>query len=62
MRRDTGWAAVLALLLSGCGGDGGGDGPIVETFRNPPELKSVNGELRTVFTVARARSRSTGAR
>ena len=51
MRRDTGWAAVLALLLSGCGGDGGGDGPIVETFRNPPEVKSVNGELRTVFTV-----------
>ena len=49
MRRGTGWMVVLALLLSGC--NSGGDGPVVETFSNPPELKSANGELRTIFTV-----------
>ena len=46
---------MLALLLSGCGGDGGSDGPIDETFRNPPELKSIGGELRTTFNVASTR-------
>ena len=48
MRRVTGWMAVLALLISGCNS---GDGPVVETFSNPPEVKSVNGELHTTFTV-----------
>ena len=51
MRRHAMGLALTGLILAGCGGDNGGDPIVVETFRNPPELKSANGELRTVFTV-----------
>ena len=54
MRINAGWAVALTLLLAGCSNNGGGDGPVVETFQNPPEIKSVNGELRTTFSVAAA--------
>jgi FtsP/CotA-like multicopper oxidase with cupredoxin domain len=46
-------AGISSLLFAGCGNDGL---PLVdETFRNPPELRSSGGELRTTFTVAPAR-------
>jgi FtsP/CotA-like multicopper oxidase with cupredoxin domain len=48
------WTTTLALVLAGCGSDGGGEGPVVETFRNPPEIKSANGELHANFAVASA--------
>ena len=51
MRRHAMGLALAGLMLAGCGSDNGGDPIVVETFRNPPELKSANGELRTVFTV-----------
>ena len=44
---------LFAAILTGCGGDG--PPPIEETFRNPPELKSSGGELRTTFNVAATR-------
>jgi FtsP/CotA-like multicopper oxidase with cupredoxin domain len=47
MRRGTGWITVLALLLSGCSNDSS----VVVTFSNPPEIRSVNGELHTIFMV-----------
>lgn len=51
MRDRSACVAVLVFLLSACGNDDGGEGPVVETFRNPPELKSAGGELHTLFTV-----------
>ena len=40
-------AGVLALTFSGCGHDGPS-----ETFTQPEEIRSVNGELHTTFTVS----------
>lgn len=47
-------AAALAAMLTACGSDNSANGtPLVaETFRNPPEIRSSGGELRTKFTVA----------
>ena len=53
---------LLACLcmggLASCNSGGSSDPPLVrETFVNPVELKSANGELRTTFTVASAQVR-----
>jgi FtsP/CotA-like multicopper oxidase with cupredoxin domain len=45
--RRTACAGVLALIIGGCGHDGPS-----ETFTQPEEIRSVNGELRTTFTVS----------
>ena len=44
--------SLLVATLVGCGGGGGRQ--VEETFRNPTELRSSGGELRTKFTVAPA--------
>ncbi|RZL91070.1 MAG: multicopper oxidase family protein [Variovorax sp.] len=66
-KRWRSWWSWVALGAVGCvgtvglascgGGDGGGNFPVfqplvAETFRNPPELTSRNGELRAIFDVA----------
>ena len=53
MKRNLIAGVASSLLLAGCGND---SLPLVdETFRNPPELRSSGGELRTTYTVAPAR-------
>ncbi|RJF96739.1 multicopper oxidase family protein [Noviherbaspirillum cavernae] len=63
MKRILALASAGAFALAGCGEGGNGgsavtaartENPVVETFRNPPELRSQNGELRTTLTVAPA--------
>jgi suppressor of ftsI len=46
-------ALSLAVGLAACS-DSTSDTFVQETFRNPPELRSLNGELRTSFIVANA--------
>ena len=50
-------ASLAALLLTSCNSGGHSDPLVPETFVNPVELKSVNGALRTTFTVASAQVR-----
>ena len=52
MNRNLVAALVVASALAACSSN---DSQVEETFRNPPELKSSGGELRTKFTVASTR-------
>jgi len=52
------FAGLCAGALASCNSGGHTDPPLVkETFVNPTELRSANGELRTTFTVASAQVR-----
>lgn len=54
---------IVALLLAGCGGSGGGgaETPLVaETFRNPREITSRNGILSTMLEVSTRRAEVDG--
>jgi len=52
MRTRTSVALVLPCLMALSACDGGGSNPEPETFANPDQIVSQNGELRTTFTVA----------
>ena len=48
-----GLTLAIAAFLGACNsGDDSAPPMVAETFRNPPELRSANGELRTVLNVA----------
>lgn len=45
------WAAALSMAIVGCNSDSEAPPLIAETFRNPPELKGANDQLRAAIQV-----------